>query len=1710
MVAVGKLQQIRLLVWKNFVLQKRRPIGSIVEILLPVLFFLVMAFVRFSVKASTTQELSFCSQWVSPLDFQRPLQSSNMGKSAKTSQGFGECSQYINTGVFEKYTAIGYAPATANVRTVMAYVSDAMSSLWQSSHRFNYTFVPFNTSDQIENLNNYGSGFLAGIVFAQQDGTLGISGNKITYQLRMQNSLPNSYGGGGGGGGDSGNNPWNTNKNTPQFQQLGPINNPYSGTGFLILQSAIDYAITAYLADDVVTDFVPRVKPFPYPSYLDDGFIFAISNIFPLLLIISHLYTAVSIVRSIVLEKERRLKEAMKMMGLSNAVLWFSWFLKCFLFSLVTVIGITVIWKVGNLVSYSDSGVIFVFLLLFAVSTILWCFMVSAFFSRASVASAAGGLIFFMGYFPYFFIQRYYGTMSDNEKAASCLLSPTCIGIGATLIAIFEARGEGLTFSNLTAYPNDDDSFTMAKVFGMLILDCVLYIIITWYVEAVYPGANGMPQPPWFCFTRSYWCSTSPDKSALMEDDDGEYQMAFAQENFEADPKGRAGVQLRNLRKVYNGVGGRKVAVDNLNLNIFDGQITVLLGHNGAGKTTTMSILTGLYPPTRGTAVVGGYDIRDSIAQVQQTLGICPQHDVLFDSLTVAEHLWFFCRLKGVPAADVPDQINTMIKDLELEDKRHVASTRLSGGMKRKLSTGIALIGGSKVVILDEPTSGMDPSARRATWDLISKYKTGRTILLSTHFMDEADLLGDRVAIMADGVVKCAGTTLFLKGRYGVGYHLTIVKARDPMTQADLCRLNQLTSLVKEHVPDAELVGNVGAELTFILPREASSHFAKLFQAMEADRATLGIESFGASVTTMEEVFLKVGETGVDAEHIDIQSRIETSKSKLINGRHEEDGLLAGATMRNSGVRLARQQFYALIVKRALYSIRNKSAIITQLALPMIFCLIALIVTKTLPGPEDSPSRELNNLVENYGQNTYSYYATSNVTIYNVTQVMGQYGRDQLLAQSSTPDMADFLLAKAGRNSRDVAYFNKVFLAAATLNNVTGSYIAWFNDMGYHTSAESLAAATNIILGRAGLAVYTDNHPLPRTLLEQALNNAQDPQGFTLSFNILFGMAFCASSFVLFLVAERANKAKHIQFVSGVNALSYWGSAFLWDYFNYLISVASLLILFAAFSIAEFTGERLLYVLLQFLLYGLAILPLMYLASFLFMVTSTAYARLTMFNVVTGLAGLLTVSIFAIINPSTADTLKSVFVFLPNFAFGQGISDIYTNYDNQDMNPTICTQLYNLTKDRTMSLQECCDSLVNDPRVNSDQSCQVNYLAWEQPGIGKYLVVMLIEAIVLFGLVILIEMRVFSRFVDSLQRMGTTVPGRSAEHEDQDVATERLRVSQSTTSDVLVVRGLRKIYHLGMCTEPKLAVDGISFGVPRGECFGLLGVNGAGKTTTFGMLTGDLTVSEGTAAVEGHSILTDMRKVRQRLGYCPQFDGLIDLMTGREVLTMYARLRGVQEHEIPYVVSELIESLMLEKHADKHTVTYSGGNKRKLSTAIALIGDPAIVFLDEPTTGMDPGARRFLWDRINATVREGRSIILTSHSLEECEALCTRLAIMVNGRFQCIGSPQHLKSRFGRGFSMTARVPGGRGADTKPLKQFLASRLPDCSIKEEHQGYVKFVVGQGIGLARLFELFEEAKQTINLEDYSVSQTSLEQVFLDFAKHQIEDMRQSRS
>ncbi|GFX81500.1 ATP-binding cassette sub-family A member 3 [Trichonephila clavipes] len=293
-----------------------------------------------------------------------------------------------------------------------------------------------------------------------------------------------------------------------------------------------------------------------------------------------------------------------------------------------------------------------------------------------------------------------------------------------------------------------------------------------------------------------------------------------------------------------------KKAVNDVSLNIYQGQITVLLGPNGAGKTTLINILTGLYSPTSGTASVNGFDILTDGIKARRGFGVCPQHIVLYDALTVEEHLKIYAAMKGVQWKNLNEEVTRILNIVKLAELRTKEVEVLSSGMKRKLSLGIAIIGGSKVLFLDEPTLGLDVDSRRSIWDALLEIKHSRTIILTTHYMEEANILGDRIAIMAEGEIQCCGSPMFLKQKLGTGYHLHVGKDSH-------FELEKIFSILRSYVPDVKIGKELEKEISFSLSSNSDREFGDMFKELENQKQKLGVTSFGVTVTTMEDVFLK-------------------------------------------------------------------------------------------------------------------------------------------------------------------------------------------------------------------------------------------------------------------------------------------------------------------------------------------------------------------------------------------------------------------------------------------------------------------------------------------------------------------------------------------------------------------------------------------------------------------------------------------------------------------------------------------------------------------------------------------------------------------------------------------------------------------------------------------------------------------------------------
>jgi lipooligosaccharide transport system ATP-binding protein len=227
-------------------------------------------------------------------------------------------------------------------------------------------------------------------------------------------------------------------------------------------------------------------------------------------------------------------------------------------------------------------------------------------------------------------------------------------------------------------------------------------------------------------------------------------------------------------------------------------------------------------------------------------------------------------------------------------------------------------------------------------------------------------------------------------------------------------------------------------------------------------------------------------------------------------------------------------------------------------------------------------------------------------------------------------------------------------------------------------------------------------------------------------------------------------------------------------------------------------------------------------------------------------------------------------------------------------------------------------------------------------------------------------------------------------------------VANAAAANALSARGLRKSF------GSLEVVSGVSLAVESGECFGLLGPNGAGKTTTLKLCLGLTEPDAGDIELLGEPVPRRAREARRRVGVVPQFDNLDPDFTVAENLLVYGRYFGMRSREIAARVPELLEFAGLAGRADSKISTLSGGMKRRLTLARALVNDPQIVFMDEPTTGLDPQARHVIWERLRRLTQQGKTLVLTTHFMEEAERLCHRLAIMDHGRIITEGTPRAL------------------------------------------------------------------------------------------------------
>lgn len=1179
-----------------------------------------------------------------------------------------------------------------------------------------------------------------------------------------------------------------------------------------------------------------------------------------------------------------------------------------------------------------------------------------------------------------------------------------------------------------------------------------------------------------------------------------------------------ASVSLSNLSKIYN---TRKwynpfnknvvTAVNDLSLDIGMGQIVCLLGANGSGKTTTLEMIAGVQGSSSG-----------SIRMAQGArIGLCPQKNVLWGDLTVQETIEIWARMKSVGAQDVKRAANQIIRQCDLEPKRRTKAKHLSGGQKRKLQLGIMFVGGSDICCIDEASSGLDPISRRKIWDILLQDRGERTLILTTHFLDEADILADEIAIMSCGQLKVNGPSVKLKHSLGGGFVVHASEVGHKNSEKTILARAQSASEAIAVVQNLEAQNSQywikGPSLENVFLNIAHNDH-QFLQTHEFANVLGDLNGADTNASTCDESYDASGPASVKYSEVDTTSKNSPELEEKKVAVHEIDKIVDEPKDKTNDPTLN----VNLHELEAVHQSRRMSTNIfsqTKAMLRKRFTVfrrapLAEIVAFLLPIIVAGATRTF---VTNFGgtscssQNQFDAQKYSTVPVDDLHMVvgpestfLGSSGGLKAIAASINASIDDFV-ALLNQNSlyinttsefvssigREYAEITPGGLLAQPSSPII-AYRIDGSDKGTYTGPIVFNMLNNILLNGT-IQLFTNFSPFQ--------SSWANGTGDTLQFVVYFGLAIAvAPAFIgLYATFERLSKVRAMQYSNGLRVVPLWLAYTLFSFVFWVVLSAILTGIIASANSGLYGMG---YLFVCFVLYGLGSILVSFLFSLIVQSQLAAFAITAAVQAIYFLVYLIAyLSVLAYGSPLTIPQNLKIVHF---------VMAIFLPVANIVRALFVAFNLFGVT---------CHDS-------SSGGSVQISY-----PGsliaYGGPILYMVIQSIVFFALLVFWEcgyinewarylkpiyspfQRLFHKKNNS-QRPGTNqaalLPSRSGSsassslsetYDVDEVSTEASCVSNGEYDSGLKLLNVSKAYGTNR------VVDDVSWGVREDECFALLGPNGAGKTTTFDMIRGEVDPTSGNISVNGISSL-NRSLARARLGVCPQFDAM-DKMTVQEILLFYSQLRGLpnaQEH-----VDNIISAVGLNRFRMRLAHKLSGGNKRKVSLAVALIGDPPVLLLDEPSSGMDAFAKRIMWQTLSE-VAQGKSIVLTTHSMEEADYLASRAGFLAR-RLLAVGSTDQLRDKYGGYFHLHVilnNAPHSSFEEMESLVEAVETQFEGAYPEDRlYQGQIRIALpASNKSMATILQIVEHHKTLWQISSYIVTETSLEEVFLGIARRYLKD------
>ncbi|XP_027374939.1 ATP-binding cassette sub-family A member 10 isoform X1 [Bos indicus] len=1435
----------------------------------------------------------------------------------------------------------------------------------------------------------------------------------------------------------------------------------YWKNGFVAFQTAINAAIIEVTTNHSVMEELISVVGINMrtPPFISKGE--SINEWFIFICIVY--FSPFVYVASLNITKERKkFKKLMTAMGLQQSAFWLSWALMYAGFVFVVSIFMTLVIKLFQMVILTGFVVLVSLFTLYGLSLIALAFLLCVLIKRPILTGVVGSL--FTVFWGCLGFTALYRQLPSSLGWALCLFSPFAFTAGVAQISHQEYHVSGVVFPDPSG-----ESYTMIVIFFLLAFDTLLYLTLTLYFEHILPDESGQRHSPLFFLKSSFWSQHKNTHHEVFGNEmNSELSCDDSFEPVSPEFHGKEAIRIRNLRKEYKGKPEKVEALQGICLDVYEGQLTAILGHSGAGKSSLLSILGGWSACTEGSATIYNTQLSEIInmEEIRNYTGFCPQFNIYFDFLTVRENLRLFAKIKGIPPKEVEQEVKGIMMELDMHNIQDVIAKELSGGQKRKLTFGIAILGDPQVLLLDEPTAGLDPFSRHLVWNFLKERKTNHTILFSTQFMDEADILADRKVFLSNGKLRCAGSSLFLKRKWGIGYHLSLHRN-------ERCNTERITSLITQHISDATLTAESEEKLVYTLPLERTDKFPDLCRDLE-NSSDQGIMNFGVSMTTLNEVFLNLkGRSAINGPDPGVGGLAEIDVTRDPGAESEAQqalGSLPEVKQAASSAALWRRQVCAVARLRFL-KLRNERKIFLSLLVVFGIALIPTVCEKIVYSVyfhdhrwEFSPGMYFRSLEQ------LPQPPLTNLLIINNTGSSIEDAVQSLKHQNLVLEVDD----ARNRNGSDDPSYNGAII-------VSGGHRDYRFSVACNTKRMNCFPVLIGIVSNALLGIFNVTE-LIKT--ERSTFPPDNPRwGMGLLDFLLLLVVNCLSPYIgMSSVSDYKQKAQSQLRISGLCPSAYWCGQALVDipfYFGILVSIHLMYYIFLESTIV-----------LQFMfalvvcVAGCAacLILLTYVISFLFPSgrKNNGFWSLSFF--------LISLFMLILLGLTHSENIIIICIILiPS-----------------------CTSVFFLVQMIELS------SMYHRRSESQDS---------EKSAAGKMILPIFIpylQIIVFLFIIRCLEMKYGKEtmrkdpFFRISPRRGEYRPNpEEPEEEDEDVQTERVKTANALTASsldekpVIMASCLHKEYkqekkRCFSARKTKTAVRNVSFCINKGEVLGLLGHNGAGKSTCIKMITGDTKPTAG-VVVFRDSGTPPTRQAGggfRHLGYCPQEDVLWPDLTVREHLDLYSAVKGLTKEEAALSVSRLADALKLQDQMALPAKALPEGAKRKLSFALSVLGSPALLLLDEPTTGMDPEGQLQMWQAIQAIVKSSaRGALLTTHSMAEAEAVCDRVAIMVSGRLRCIGSVQHLKSKFGKDYLLEVKVKALTLVE--PLHMEILKLFPQAARQQRYSFVMayKLAIEDVHPLSQTFSKLEAVKQAFDLEEYSLSQATLEQVFLELSKEQ---------